>query len=337
MVTISQYATSLLNAGPKAKIDVEKILQEAYKSKVHTLKLTGKEANFNKFEEFIFKIRKAIFSTIFLHGDDLTIIQVPFLNDLRFTKKLKNKVAFIHDLEGIRKQDKRIEDREIKFINSCKYIVVHNNKMRQLLIDKNVPQDKIYVLELFDYLCQDNQVIQPQSFDEKNLKIIYTGNMDKAPFIKQLDPEKMKFKMNVYGMCNQKINNEKIDYKGKFLPDELPNHIEGDLGLVWDGNYDESDENQGFKGYTKYNNPHKLSCYIAAEKPVIVWKKAAIAEIVEKYNIGYTINNLYEINDLNLKNYNNVKQNVKDLSQKVKKGYFTKSVINEILEKDNMQ
>lgn len=334
MVIISQYAKSILNAGPKAKIDVEEIVQREYKGKVYTFKLTGKEANFNKVNKFILKIRKAIFSILFLHGNDLTIIQVPFLNDTRFTKKLKNKVAFIHDLEGIRQKDKRIEEREIKFLSTCKYIIVHNNKMKQYLIDKNISGDKIYVLEMFDYLVNNYKENNTEVLSNKHLKIIYTGNIDKAPFIKQLDTKRVNFKTNVYGVCNDKINNDKIYYKGKFPPEELPNYIEGDLGLVWDGNYDESDENEGFKNYTKYNNPHKLSCYIAAEKPVIVWRKAAIAEIVEKYNIGYVISNLYEINDLNLNDYYEKKENVKRLSKKVKEGYFTKRVLNEILEKE---
>ena len=67
---------------------------------------------------------------------------------------------------------------------------------------------------------------------------------------------------------------------------------------------------------------------------MIVWRKAAIAEIVEKYNIGYVISNLYEINDLNLNDYYEKKENVKRLSKKVKEGYFTKRVLNEILEKE---
>ena len=155
--------------------------------------------------------------------------------------------------------------------------------------------------------------------------------MDKAAFIKQLQADKMKFNLNVYGVCSESIKNDKIIYKGKYLPDELPNLLEGDLGLVWDGNLDESDENEGFKNYTRFNNPHKLSCYIAAGKPVIVWRKSAVSELVLKYNIGYVISNLYEINSIDFSDYNVKKENVEKLAIKVKEGYFTKNVINEIL------
>ena len=107
---------------------------------------------------------------------------------------------------------------------------------------------------------------------------------------------------------------------------------------MWDGNLDESDEEESFKKYTKYNNPHKLSCYIAAEMPVIVWKKAAISELVEKYNIGYTISNVYEINNINFEDYDKKIENIKRISQKVKNGYFTEKIMKEVLkdiEKDD--
>ena len=331
MIVISQYVSNLLNAGPKAKIDVEKILKEKYDSNIYTLKLTGKEDK-NIINKFIYRLRKALFSFKYLQSDDITVIQVPFINDIRFTKKIKHKVAFIHDIEGIRKNNDKIATREINFLATCEFIIVHNNRMKEYLIEKGIDEKKIYILELFDYLCINNKK-HHKIFDEKQIEVVYTGNLDKAPFLQEIEANKMNFVMNVYGVKNnEKIENDKIKYMGKYLPDELPQEINGDFGLVWDGNYDESDENKGFKNYTKYNNPHKLSCYIAAGLPVIVWKKAAVAEFVNKYNIGYTISNIYDINKINFKDYMIKKENAEKLSIKVKSGYFTQKVMNEILE-----
>lgn len=329
MKIVSQYASGLLNAGPKAKIDIEKILKEEFNSKVYTLKLTGKEEQ-GILNRNIYRLRKAIFSLKYLKGEEITIIQFPFINDIKFTKKIKHKVAVIHDLYGIRKNDLKIEKREINFLGTCEFIVAHNNKMKQYLVQKGIDTKKIYVLELFDYLC-DEISNNNHDLNKNDIKIVYTGNLDKAPFLKQIESDKMDFTMNVYGVKNEIINNEKIAYKGKYIPDELPNHIEGDLGLVWDGNFDESDENDGFKNYTRFNNPHKLSCYIAAKLPVIVWKKAAVAEFVNKYNVGYTINNIYDINKIDFTDYKIKQENVGKLSAKVRSGDFTKKVINEIL------
>ena len=65
--------------------------------------------------------------------------------------------------------------------------------------------------------------------------------------------------------------------------------------------------------------------------PVIVWKKSAIADIVRKYNIGYEISNLYEINNLDYSDYYEKKKNIKSLNDKVRNGEFTKGVIKRIL------
>ncbi len=58
----------------------------------------------------------------------------------------------------------------------------------------------------------------------------------------------MKFKFNVYGVGTELENLKKIvDYKGKYPPDELPNLLEGNLGIVWDGMYDDEDEQNCLK------------------------------------------------------------------------------------------
>ena len=123
----------------------------------------------------------------------------------------------------------------------------------------------------------------------------------------------------------------KVRRNKKEVLKELPDKIEANLGLIWDGNFDDSDENVGFKKYTKYNNPHKLSCYIAAGLPVIVWEKAAIADFVNKYNIGYTISKIYDINEIDLSDYNQKLANISKLQQEVRNGEFTIRVFDKVL------
>lgn len=73
----------------------------------------------------------------------------------------------------------------------------------------------------------------------------------------------MKFKFNVYGTGTELgYLHKTVNYKGKFPPDELPDILDGNLGLIWDGSYNDEDEAYCLKNYTKYNNPHKLSLYI---------------------------------------------------------------------------
>lgn len=332
MRVISQYVSTNLNAGPKAKVDVEKILNSKFNAKVYTLKMNGKEGK-SQASRIFYLIKKVFFSLVYLKKNELTIIQCPFTNFLPLMNISKNKIAFIHDLEGLRSNNISVEKKEIAFLKTCKYIVCHNDKMKKYLVENGVDSNRIFILEIFDYLCELEKT--ENTHNNKIINLIYTGNLSKATFLNQLEEAKMNFKINVYGVGNDQFFNKKIRYKGKYLPDEIPSKIEGDLGLVWDGNYDDTLDSDGLKNYTKYNCPHKLSCYLAANVPVIVWDKSAMAEFVKKQNVGYTVSNLYDINNINLKDYNIKLKNAIKIGEKIRSGFYTKSVLNDILKIEN--
>jgi hypothetical protein len=327
MRVISQYVATNLNAGPKAKVDIERILKTNYNAKIFTLRMNGNEGK-SKVARFVYLVKKLFFLLTRLKRNELTIVQCPIANFLPLMNLAKNKIALIHDLEGLRGNNCKIDKKEIKFVNSCKTIICHNQKMKDYLILKGIPENKIYVLEMFDYLC-DNKLKRSDVI--KNVEVVYTGNLDKAPFLRQLEEEKMRFVLNVYGVGDTEFNNKKIIYKGKYSPDELPQKINGNIGLVWDGNYDETMDDSGLKNYTKYNCPHKLSCYLASGIPVIVWDKAASADFVKKNNIGYVISNIYEINDLKFDDYKVKIKNASIIGKNIREGYYTKKVIDSIL------
>jgi hypothetical protein len=203
--------------------------------------------------------------------------------------------------------------------------------MKKTIVSLGIDETKVYVLNIFDYIANGNINIDKSL--KSNINVMYAGNLKKSkcPFIYQLDPLKMQFNLYLYGLGISSNINEKIIYKGSFESNEI-NTLEGDLGLIWDGNYNESDEKESFKNYTKYNNPHKLSCYLACGIPVIVWSKAATASFVKKNNIGYCISNIYEINDLDLSDYNLKKKNAIEIGKKLRNGDYTCTVINSIIE-----
>lgn len=110
--------------------------------------------------------------------------------------------------------------------------------------------------------------------------------------------------------------------------------LDGSFGLIWDG--DSINTCSGLYGeYTKINNPSKFSQYIVAGLPIIAWKEAAVAKIIKKYNIGFIVNNLIEIdnilNNLTEKEYNIYLKNVISLREKLIKGYHLKKAINKVL------
>lgn len=325
MKVISQYISTKFNAGPKAKLDVERILKEHYRAEICTFHLNP---NKNKLVE---KVRKTLFTIKNIKGDDLTIVQMPYTNKQKFLDLAKNKVALIHDIDGLRYKDEMLLHEEIAGLNKFKVVIVHTEEMKEYLINYGL-KTQVVVLELFDYIT--NYVPNPdKQINLDDIRIAYPGNLEKskANFLYQLQEDKMNFTMVTYGANLEENDNNKVVFDGKYNPDVLPEKINADLGLVWSGNIDESDENIGEKGYNKYNTPHKLSCYIVAGLPVIVWKKSAAAKIVEKYNIGYTISNLYDINTIDFSKYEEKRKNVLNLASKLRNGEFTINAINKII------
>lgn len=326
MKLVTQYIPTKRDAGPKAKVDIENILKREYSANIQTLKLSGDIVN--KKQLYTFRLKKAFFLLKNIFKTDILIIQAPFSKNAKINIPANKKIVIIHDIEGLRTKNSSILDSELNLYNSCNVIISHNEIMSKFLRDNSVTTP-IIDLEIFDYLFEG--VNENLPFDINNPVIAYAGNLNKSPFIYSLDSNKMKFKLNLYGVGVDKDINDKILFKGSFTPNDLPKNIKANLGLVWDGECDSSDEFDNLKNYTKYNNPHKLSCYIAAGIPVIVWRKSAAASFVKKYDIGYTVNDIYEINNLDFSDYNKKLKNIEQIRNKIIDGYFTKKAINKAL------
>ena len=332
-VITSIYKGNDKNAGPKAPMDIIKILENEYNAESVCLRMQSPDnkKNFSKKAlQIVNFIKRFLCILDNVLDKKIIILQHPFTNKKSILKMLpKNRtVILMHDCEALR-YGKQSEMENLKMF---KYIIVHNEEMKRYLEESGITAN-LYILELFDYLCNPNSEKKINKIENK-LKVAYAGNLIKikSPFVYQIKSEDMNFELDLYGIgINSDIGNN-IKYIGAESPEELPNKINANCGLVWDGNFDESDEKEGFKNYTKYNNPHKLSCYIAAGIPVIVWRKSAIAKFVEKNNIGYLIDNIYAINSINFSNYNEKLKNVQEISLKVRKGYFTKRIIKKCID-----
>lgn len=81
-----------------------------------------------------------------------------------------------------------------------------------------------------------------------------------------------------------------------------------------------------FEEYLHYNAPHKLSLYIRCGLPVIIWRKAALADYVCEKNIGVCLDSLDELDDIlatiNTEQYLEMKANVIKESKKLASGYY---------------
>lgn len=332
MKVISRYIVSLNDAGPKAKVDIENILRNQYDAEIVTYKMKSEK------NDMIEKIKKTIFFFLNCHSKDVLVCQHPLIN-IGWLYRAKHKVCIVHDLGYFRTYDKNMLDKEIKTLSRFDDVIVHNERMYNFLKEKGLKSNLI-ILEFFDYLTTKDIKKRDNKF--KNPTIIYPGNWDKnkASFLYDLDESKMKFNINIYGpnkSNSNELNNKKIKFKGCFSPEEIIEKMEGNLGLVWSGKLDDSDRDIGDKKYNIYNTPHKLSCFLAAGIPVIVWEDSAIADVVKKYNIGYTINNIYDINNINFSNYSTVEKNAQKIGKKIREGYYTKRALKKCTDgiKDN--
>lgn len=328
-IVISKYGKDCYNAGPKAKVDIENILKQRFKFKS---KCFNEPNKFGKIKYKLMVLKQIIY--VKTHKFNICFFQLPFSKNVIKRTKAKIKIGIVHDINGLRYQKNDVLANELESIKMLDYIIVHNSRMKEYLCNLGVKEEKLIILGIFDYLSNMSEDKKSNGRVD-NLQIVYAGNLlrEKSPFLYQLDDNKMNFSINLYGKGIEKSISENLIYKGAFKPDKL-NLIEGNIGLVWDGNFDESDEKISFKNYTKYNNPHKISCYIAAGLPVIVWSKSAVADFVEDNNIGYIINNIYDINSLDFSDYDVKKQNLDVISQKVKEGFFISQAVNKILKDD---
>lgn len=337
----------------KARDDIEAILlKENYG--VITVKEPGDtrtKSGYLKKILYHFKLKR-VWEEKFKHlkKDDVVLIQLPVLNHSFFLdnviKKMRRKgvrfFAVVHDLECIRMAHAdgvssvskwRMIKEELKTLKSFTKVIVHNKSMKDFLKrEYGISNKKLICLNIFDYLIVNEKKLSSLKKSNRTDLCIIAGNLEpkKAGYVYKLPCDQ---KFVLYGPNYLENNKYKanIIYKGEFFPDELPYMLEGDFGVIWDGN--DTQTCAGLYGqYLKVNNPHKTSLYIAAGIPVIVWKNAAIAEVIERFGCGITISSLNEVreavSDITDEQYSAMKDRVRKVSRLLRNGYFTKRAIN---------
>lgn len=270
-----------------------------------------------------------------LKQDDVVALQYPIYSHLiedNIVKKLKKitqikKILIIHDVESLRfyRDNKKEQIREIALFNSFDTLIVHNAEMLTWLQENGVTAHLVN-LELFDY----GSTIATKE-PSQNEPVVFAGNLSKSKFLGKLAIKKA---VTLFGIQPLETYPQNIDYQGAFSPEDLETHLQGSFGLIWDG---ESVETcTGLTGeYMKYNNPHKASLYLSTGLPVIIWQESALSTFVEKHHLGLSIENLATLDEtlaqLSAKEYQAMKENVQQLSPKIKSGYFIKKAIEETI------
>lgn len=333
LMLLTKYIPPNNDASQKAPVDIETIFENKFgkTNRIYNLDLKYIR-NLDIIRSFMLMKAKYINSNVILFVQWPLYSKKPFYyDDYVHSLKMKRNVAIVHDIDSLRffPDDKDKIAGDIERLNWYDAVICHNEKMAAWL-KKNGLFTKTVSMDAFDYLKNitvDLNHMVPY-------RIAFAGNLDKSLFIKEID-RVVRHKFYVYGNLTKYKIPQSIEYKGLFNPEELSGHIEGDFGLVWDG--ESVDSCSGKNGnYMKYNNPHKMSFYISCGMPIITWKYAAIADFVEKNGIGFTVEGLHEIDGMLSKidraEYSNMLNNVETVRKKICSGYYTSKAIEKVID-----
>ena len=239
-------------------------------------------------------------------------------------------VFLIHDLNSLRGfYGKTAVYSDQQLLKQADTIICHNDRMKAYLIKQGIPEKNLISLRIFDYLT-DSEMKEHHLQD--GIAIAGNLNPDKCGYIGQLNKlESDHLPVHLYGNGFREENKaENIFYHGAFPAEELPQHLQGAFGLVWDGTTITSCEGQT-GAYLRYNNPHKLSLYLASGLPVILWKEAAEAEFVIKNGIGITVNTLdrleEQIQSIPEETYRQMCEKAQETGKALRSGKYLKAAL----------
>lgn len=238
--------------------------------------------------------------------------------------------ALIHDLDslrGIHGWAAKYCDRFV--LPEFDMMICHNEKMKAYLVEKGIPEDRLVVLHLFDYLTEAEG-------KEKGEGLAVAGNLseEKSGYIHQLIWD-TGLTLHLYGKgLDGKSLPARARVHGAYPPEELPEKLEGKFGLVWDG--PEISGCAGKQGeYLRCNNPHKLSLYLAAGMPVMIWSQAAAADFVRRQGVGICVDSLLEA-DTAMKraaDYAQMRRRAGEIGAQVREGRFLTEALRRVEER----
>ena len=335
---ISRNYYNLSTAGNKAKVDNEDTLAEMGAVNLG-LPRTVKNS---KVLAFFLDLAGILRACWLLQKQDVLFLQYPVKKYFTFLCTIARwkgaqTISLIHDIGSIRTH-RLTPAQEVKRLSHSDYILASNSKMTEWLKAHDMKKP-MRALGIFDYHSPNfNQ--QKHSFDPQKTRVAYAGalHVKKNTFLIQLSEVLTTWNLLIFGNKDGLQGwkeNPCIQHKGFMASDDFIQSVDADFGLVWDG--DSLETCSGVFGeYLKWNSPHKVSFYLRSSLPIIIWKEAAVASIIEREGAGITINTLQELDEklktLSAEDYNKMKENAKRLAKELNKGHFLHQALTSYLE-----
>lgn len=332
---IRQYSYQEYQHGGIGYADAENILLAEGFSPVsfpyyHSFSIIAKISRFFYFFKILFSIKK----------ESVVVFLFPVfarMNRLLLYWLLKKNIhiiCFIADIDGIKDNDPGKLKEEIKFLRRFNYFIVHNERMKQWL-NESIPGRCSEIIEFFDFLVKPVTGNRKSSFD-----IVFAGNLEKSSFLEKLhllhdSSPSLYFHLYGPGQTEAMPAQKNVSWHGVERPPDLPGKLKGSFGLVWDG---DSIEGPGgsLGDYMRFISHHKLSLYIVSGLPVIVPAFAASAPLIEKYKIGFSVSNLFEIEEkiksISEEEYSDMQKNMQPLAEKISSGECLKKALEKMIQ-----
>ena len=232
---------------------------------------------------------------------------------------------------GIKRKIARDTERRLFELSDA--VVVHNDRMKKMLMDIGIKGSKMFSVGVMDYLRDDPLSDAPCGRIGPDKPVAFAGNLsyEKSQFEYDLPRG---FRCNLYGSDYTGTVNEDVCYKGVFDPVTLMDTMEGSFGLVWDGDSVDACTGQ-FGDYLVFNNPHKIALYLASGMPVIVWDRIAMADFVRREGCGITVRTLREvperISSMQPEEYEAMRLNACRIGNEMRKGSHIRAAVGEAL------
>ncbi len=335
------------NAGSKAVEDVNEICSRFGAASWRVLRLTDRDLPLprwmNRLVGWLVWKPQELWLRLRFPKDVVLLVQHPLMTSraltrnpegLRLIKWLRDKrnmrvVTLVHDISELRSGDRKVsENMPDSLSNVLAYsdvLIVHNKAMREWLEANGAAGKTMIELNVFDYLT--NAPFAEDDIDAWK-SLTFAGNLrpDKCGFLKRVN-ELTGLDWYLYGpKFDPKVFNAPcMHYCGCVKPAELTQYLNKGFGLVWDG--DELETCSGeWGGYLRWNNPHKLSLYLASGLPVITWSEAATVDFIKRYDVGLTVKSLKELPgvfaNLTKDRYAEMRTNARNLAERLRKGDF---------------
>lgn len=314
----------------KAKTDVDTLFHKwGYNN------LSPQSKNGSAVSRFVTKLVGVARILIRVHRGDTLNLQYPMKKFYFMACKLAHLKGasvktIVHDLGAFRRH-KLTPEQENRRLSETDVLIVHNETMEKWVLEHGF-KGRTICLHIFDYLVPT----KPHHYKSPHSpwRVVYAGGLQRwrNAYLYNLKGCMDGWTLELYGPgYDVEENNPKVNYHGRLPEEILMQKVEGDFGLVWDG--DSLEECSGDWGsYLKINNPHKTSFYLRAGIPVIVWKEAAMRQFVEENNIGFSIGSIHEIDtrlrSLSAEEYKVMRQNATRMGKLLGEGYFEHKAFN---------